>query len=80
MHGLPGHNIECDLHMEHINRVCKSSIKGTGANKTKKAIQRAAKVIGKSSVVVDNFAHVIKCTSHHRSILVQILLKIVILS
>ena len=62
-HGLPGHNIECDLHMEHLNRVCKSSIKGMGANKTKKAIQRAAKAIGKSSVVVDNFAHVTKRTS-----------------
>ena len=28
-----------------------------GANNTEKAIQRAAKAIGKSSVVVDNFAH-----------------------
>ena len=58
--GLPGHNIECDLHMEHLNRICKNSIKGMGANKTEKAIQRAAKAIGKSSAVVDNFARTTK--------------------
>ena len=62
-HGLPGRNIECDLHMEHLNRICKNSIKGMGANKTEKAIQRAAKAIGKSSAVVDNFTHVTKCAS-----------------
>ena len=56
--GLLGHSIECDLHMEHLNRVCKNSIKGLGANKTEKAIQRAVKAIGKSSAVVEIFAHV----------------------
>ena len=46
-HGQPGHNIECDLHMEHLNRLCKTSIKSMGANKTEKAIVRASKAIGK---------------------------------
>ena len=34
-HGLPGHNISCDLCMEHINRLVKIVIKGLGANKSK---------------------------------------------
>ena len=34
VHGLPGCNIPADLHMEHLNRVCKEAIKGLGANKT----------------------------------------------
>lgn len=54
-HGLPGHNIECDLHMEHLNRLCKTSIKSMGANKTKKAIQRASKAISSTSAIVGNF-------------------------
>lgn len=59
-HGQPGHNIECDLHMEHLNRLCKNAIKSMGANKTEKAIQRAAKAIGKTSAVVDNFNRISK--------------------
>ena len=58
--GQPDHNIECDLHMEHLNRLCKNAIKGMGANKTEKAIQRAAKAIGKTSAVVDNFNRISK--------------------
>lgn len=40
IHGLIGRNIPCDLHMEHLNRVCKDAIKGVGANKTVETIQR----------------------------------------
>ena len=36
IHGLPGHNISCDLHMEHINRLVKEAIDGLGANKSKR--------------------------------------------
>ena len=39
VHGLPGHNIPCDLHMEHLNRLCKEAIK---ANKTPAALVRVA--------------------------------------
>ena len=43
--GLPGKNIPADLHLEHLNRLCKESIRNLGANKTPRAIVR----IGKSS-------------------------------
>lgn len=46
MHGLPGHNISCDLHMEHINRLVKVSIEGLGANKSEKAITRVGRAVG----------------------------------
>ena len=36
IHGLPGHNISCDLHMEHINRLVKEAIDGLGASKSKR--------------------------------------------
>ena len=39
-HGFPGHNISCDLHIEHINRKIKTAIEGLGANKSEKAIVR----------------------------------------
>ncbi len=35
-HGLPGHNISCDLHMEHLNRVAKTAIERLGSNKSEK--------------------------------------------
>ena len=57
-HGLSGHNIECDLHMEHLNRLCKTSIKSMGANKTEKAIQHASKAISSTSAIVDNFGEI----------------------
>ena len=36
VHGQPGRNISCDLHMEHLNRLVKTAIEGLGANKTEK--------------------------------------------
>ena len=45
-HGWPGYNIPCDLHMEHINRVCKAAVKLLGANLTPKAIVRVGRCIG----------------------------------
>ena len=44
--GLPGHNISCDLHNEHLNRLVKIEIEGLGANKSKKVITRSGKAIG----------------------------------
>ena len=40
VHSCPGHNISCDLHMEHINKVVKVVIEGLGANKSEKSIKR----------------------------------------
>ncbi len=30
--GIPGHNISCDLHNEHLNRTVKTAIEGLGAS------------------------------------------------
>ena len=35
--------MSCDLHMEHLNRECKGSIAGLGANITDSAIQRVGR-------------------------------------
>ena len=53
--GKEGHNIPCDLHMEHLNRVLKESIKHLGANKTKDAIIRVGKCIDKVDEVLKNY-------------------------
>ena len=44
-HGWPGYNIPCDLHMEHINRSCKTAVRSLGANITPKAIVRVGRCI-----------------------------------
>ena len=54
VHGLPGHNISADLHMEHLNKVVKVARKGLGDNKSDNGIKRAAKAIGALSVVPDS--------------------------
>lgn len=55
VHGNPGKNIPNDLHCEHLNRLCKTAVKGLGANKTKECITRVAQAIGTISPVLDNF-------------------------
>ena len=55
VHGLPGHNISADLHMEHLNKVVKVAIEGLGANKSDNGIKRAAKAIGALSLVLDSY-------------------------
>ena len=44
--GKPGCNIPNDLHLEHLNRLCKTAIKGLGANKTESCITRVGKALG----------------------------------
>ena len=53
--GLPGHNISCDLHNEHSNKIVKVAVEGLGANKSKKAITRAGKAIGVLSKITTSF-------------------------
>ena len=55
VHGLPGRNIPTDLHMEHLNRVCKEAIAGLGVNKTKKAIIRVGNSLGMICPVLAQF-------------------------
>lgn len=54
-HGLRGKNIACDLHMEHLNRECKGSISGLGANITDNAILRVGKSLRSSASILDEF-------------------------
>ena len=53
--GKEGHNIPCDLHMEHLNRVLKDSVEHLGANKTKDAIIRVGKCIDQVDEVLRNY-------------------------
>ena len=55
VHGLPGHNIAADLHMEHLNAIAKRCVKALGANKTEAAIQRATKALGTIVPVLNQF-------------------------
>jgi L1 cell adhesion molecule like protein len=41
-----GRNIPCDLHNEHLNRLCKVIVQHLGANKTTKAIKTYSKCLG----------------------------------
>ena len=74
VHGIPGRNIPCDLHMEHINRNIKTAIHLLGANCTPKTVVRIGKcvdVVMKASdhfdtetdVAVDSGAHTSKSFS-----------------
>ena len=55
VHGCPGRNIPNDLQMEHLNRICKGSIKGLGPTKTAKCITRVGKALGTIVPILDNF-------------------------
>ncbi len=44
-HGGPGHNIPCDLHNEHINRLFKEMVSNMGANFTPESSTRAARSV-----------------------------------
>ena len=55
VHGLPGRNVPNDLHMEHLNCICKEAIRGLGVNKTDRAISRVAKSLGTLSPVLDQY-------------------------
>ncbi|SMN01813.1 hypothetical protein SPONN_105 [uncultured Candidatus Thioglobus sp.] len=55
VHGTPGHNIPKDLHMEHLNRLVKESIRSLQANKTKKSIARVGRALGTLDPVLANF-------------------------
>ena len=55
MHGLPGRNIYCDLHNEHLNRVCKNSISGLGSNNTDKTIERIGRFLCSTVRILEVF-------------------------
>ena len=53
--GRRGKNIPADLHMEHLNRLCKGAITGLGANKSKRSITRVAEALGTITPVLANY-------------------------
>ena len=55
VHGIHGHNIPIDLHMEHLNRLVKESIRDLGANKTQRSLERVGRALGTVSPVLTNF-------------------------
>jgi L1 cell adhesion molecule like protein len=50
-----GNNIPCDLHMEHLNKVCKECIRDLGPNKTTASIQQVARCIGTIDTLMNAF-------------------------
>ena len=44
--GLPGCNVPCDLHLEHLNRCLKDMIRGLHSNVTPKALVCASQSVG----------------------------------
>ena len=54
-HGVQGRNIPCDLHLEHMNRLCKEAVYGLQANKTPDAIVRVGKSLGMLKDVIEQF-------------------------
>ena len=56
--GRQGANISADLHVEHLNRVCKEAIQHLGANKTPVAVKRIGKVAGIVSETLRHFDEV----------------------
>ena len=81
-HNVPGHNIPCDLHQEHLNHIVKDAIRGLQANKTGSSIIRVAKILGTVSPVLNAFdsenqvrnlsgAHAIPSTEKDRDLILQ---------
>ena len=54
-HGKPGHNVPCDLHMEHFNKQLIRCIRSAGSNIYPSAIQRVAKSLDQVSHVCSQF-------------------------
>jgi len=53
MHGVKARNIPFDLNLEHLNRLCKESVKGLDANKT--CIVCTGKVLGTMDTLLFHF-------------------------
>ena len=61
--GLPGGNVPCDLHMEHMNRRLKNIIHSMGANVRPSAIVKAGKALGPVNHLCQVFE---EQTSHYK--------------
>ena len=67
-HGGLGHNIPCDLHNEHVNKLFKEIISNMGANFTEEASTRAARSVSsleRIAKIFDNETDIHKEASAH---------------
>ena len=67
--GKKGHNVSADLHMEHMNRLCKDSVSHLGANKTPQAIVKVGKALGGLKAILNHYDKLMginTCSSHTR--------------
>lgn len=55
VHGKKGKNVSCDLHMEHINRICKDAIGVLGPGNSEAAVERIGKSVLELSKVLETF-------------------------
>ena len=53
--GGKGKNVPCDLHMAHLNKICKECVRDLGSNKTVTEIQRASKALGAVHPILQQF-------------------------
>ena len=65
--GWIGHNLSCDLFMEHMNRACKTVLQSQGSNLSKQTIENTGRCIGSVIKIMDHFDSdfEIKTTSTH---------------
>lgn len=55
VHGKPGRNISCDLHLEHINCTCKTCIGVLGSSISDNTVQRIGRSVVELTKVTKNF-------------------------
>ena len=64
-HGGLGHNLPCDFHNEHVNKLIKEHIKHMGSNFSQKAITNVARSVSFMEVVTNKFDQ--QCGIHAES-------------
>ena len=55
IHGKPGKNVSCDLHLEHLNREAKNQIAGLGSNITDESVKRVGKALGQLIPILQQY-------------------------
>ena len=53
--GIPGHNIPCDLYLEHLNRMCKDWLRTLRGERKEKAVIRIGKALGTLKPILEHF-------------------------
>ena len=64
--GIEGRNIAADLHMEHLNKAYKESIKAAGGNLTKDTRGRHSQMLGLHHEMTDLFSQNLASTVSHK--------------